>query len=79
MLTTIRSDFFQVSLIKLSMFYRMKAKFLLIGFVLTACRLIQISFTAIGVGKRTHENTQPSIPDPLKCHAMKLSNYWVLT
>ena len=55
MLTTIRSDFFPVSLIKLSMFYRMKAKFLLIGFVLTACRLIQISFTAIGVGKRTHE------------------------
>ena len=74
-----RSDFFPVSLIKLSMFYRMKAKFLLIGFVLTACRLIHISLRPLVSVKEHTKNTQPSIPDPLKCHAMKLSNYWVLT
>ena len=30
---------------------------LLIGFVLIACRLIQTSFQATGVGKRTHEKS----------------------
>ena len=75
---TTRCHFIPLILMKLSKSYKRKVKCLLIGFVLTACRLIQTSFRPLVLEKEHMKDLQLSNLDPSKLHVIKKLNFWVL-